>query len=208
MKRLVKYLIAILLVLVFVYVFWLWLQYKWATVIKQTTVSIMNELAKVDTLETVKKSFTETIEWEQQFASLLPDIWVDKIISSALFKEKLKLDVQGEVSAWYTIHDITTWSILVSRDGTVTIVLADPEILGVTLTWTTKSIQLWIITQSDIDMENSLRTKAGDLMIQKALSGNILQAAKINAQYVLQNLFLSAGIQIKEVIIKGTWDSK
>ncbi|MEI7558129.1 MAG: hypothetical protein WCJ45_04860 [bacterium] len=53
-------------------------------------------------------------------------------------------------------------------------------------------------------MENSLRTKAGDLMIQKALSGNILQAAKINAQYVLQNLFLSAGIQIKEVIIKGT----
>ena len=51
-------------------------------------------------------------------------------------------------------------------------------------------------------MENKLREKAGDLMIQEALSGNILQAAKNNAQNILQTLFLKARIQIKEVIIK------
>lgn len=53
-------------------------------------------------------------------------------------------------------------------------------------------------------MENNLRTRAGELMIQEALSGGILQTAKTNAQNILQTLFLRAGIQIKEVIIKGT----
>jgi len=55
-------------------------------------------------------------------------------------------------------------------------------------------------------METQLRTKAGEMMIQEALSGNILQDAKNNAQTTLQNLFLKANIQIKEVIIKGTGD--
>jgi len=50
-------------------------------------------------------------------------------------------------------------------------------------------------------MENKLREKAGEMMIQDALSGNILQEAKNNAQNALQNLFLRANIQIKEVII-------
>jgi hypothetical protein len=55
-------------------------------------------------------------------------------------------------------------------------------------------------------MEDTLRQRASELMIQEALSGNILQDAKNNAQNTLQNLFLKANIQIKEVIIKGTGD--
>ena len=55
-------------------------------------------------------------------------------------------------------------------------------------------------------MENNLREKAGELMIQEALSGNILQAAKNNSQNILQTLFLKAGIQIKEVILVSTGD--
>ena len=51
-------------------------------------------------------------------------------------------------------------------------------------------------------MENRLRQKAGEMMIQEALSGNILQTAKNNAQSLLQTSFLQARIQIKEVIIK------
>ncbi|MEI6671845.1 MAG: hypothetical protein WCL02_00305 [bacterium] len=61
-----------------------------------------------------------------------------------------------------------------------------------TLTGTNKTTQLGITLQSDIDMENQLRKKAGDLMIQEALSGNILQEAKSNAQNILQTLFLRA----------------
>jgi hypothetical protein len=49
---------------------------------------------------------------------------------------------------------------------------------------------LGIVTQSDIDIEEKLRAKAGDLMIQEALSGDILQIAKTNAQNALQTLFL------------------
>lgn len=204
MKRLLKYLIALLIVLVCVYGFWLWLQYKWATVIKQTTTSIVTELTKVDTLETVKKTFTKTIEGEQQLASLIPGIGVEQIVDSALFKDKMILDVVGEVSAGYMIKDVITWAIKVSNDGTVTIILGEPEVFGVTLTGTTQSAKLGIVTKKDIDMENKLREKAWEMMIQEALSGNILEDAKKNAQSTLQDLFLKAQIQIKEVIIKGT----
>ena len=206
MKRLLKYLVALLIVLVCVYSFWLWLQYKWATVIKQTTTSIMTELAKIDKLETVSKTLTKTIEWEQQLANLIPNIGIDQIIGSPLFADKMILDVEWQISAGYIIKDITTWAIKVSRDGTITIVLGEPEIFWITLTGTTKSTTLGIVTPQDIKMENKLREKAGEMILQEALSGNILQDAKNNAQNTLQNLFLTAGIQIKEVIIKGTGD--
>jgi hypothetical protein len=55
-------------------------------------------------------------------------------------------------------------------------------------------------------MENKLREKAGELILQEALSGGILEEAKNNAQSALQDLFLKANIQIKEVNIKGTGD--
>jgi hypothetical protein len=54
----------------------------------------MTELAKVDKLETVTKTFTKTIEGEQQLANLIPSIGVDQIISSALFKDKMVLNVE------------------------------------------------------------------------------------------------------------------
>ena len=88
----------------------------------------MTELTKIDKLETVKKTFTKTIEGEQELASLLPDIGADQIIGSALFKDKMVLDVEGEVSAGYFLKDITTGAIDVSRDGTVSITLGKPRI--------------------------------------------------------------------------------
>lgn len=201
MKRVLKYLVTLFIVLICVYLFWLWLQYKWATVIKETTASITTELQTLEKLETIKKTFTETIEGQQQLASLVPDIGVDQIVGSALFKDKMILEVEGEVSAWYMIKDISTGDIQVSRDGTVTIILWEPQIFWVTLTGATKSTTLGIVTKSDVDLENQLRTKAGEMMIQEALSWNILQDAKRNAQNALQTVFLRAGIQIKEVII-------
>ncbi len=164
----------------------------------------MTELQTLDKLETAKKSFTETIEGEQELAKLMPDIGADQIIASALFKDKMTLEVKGEVLAWYAIQDIGTGAIKVSRDGTVTIQLWEPQIFWVTLTGASKSTILGIVSPQDIAMENTLREKAGIMMIQKALSGDILQIAKTNAQTALQTLFLKAGIQIKEVIIKET----
>jgi len=166
----------------------------------------MTELTKVEKLETVTKTFSTTIEWEQELSHLIPDIGADQIISSALFRDKLALEVQWEVSAGYMITHITTWNILVSRDWTVSIVLGEPEIFWVVLTWTNKTTELGIVTPSEIDMENKLREKARDIIWQEALSGNILKEAKNNAQNVLQTLLLNANIQIKEVIIKGTGD--
>ncbi|MEI6119023.1 MAG: hypothetical protein WCP92_07620 [bacterium] len=68
----------------------------------------MTELEKVDKLETVTKTFTKTIEGEQQLASLIPGIGVDQIVGSALFKDKMVLDVQGIVSAGYMVNDVAT----------------------------------------------------------------------------------------------------
>lgn len=208
MKRLLKYVIVLLILLMCIYGFWLWLQYKWATVIKQTTTSIITELAKVDKLETIRKTFTKTIEGEQQLANLTPDIGINEIVGSALFKDKMVLDVEWEVSAWYNIGNVLMKDIKISRDGTVTIVLWKPEVFGVFLTWAMKTSTLGIVTQSDIELENKLRGKARNLILQEALNENILQIAKDNAQNVLQTLFLHAWIQIKEVIIAGTGDSE
>jgi hypothetical protein len=68
----------------------------------------MTELAKVDKLETVTKTFTKTIEGEQQLSSLLPEMNVTQIIGSALFKDKVTLNVEGIVSAGYLINDVVT----------------------------------------------------------------------------------------------------
>ncbi len=187
-----------------IYGFWVWLQYKWATVIKSTTASLMTELQTIEKLETAKKSFTKTIEGEQELANLLPDIGADQIIASALFKDKMILEVKGEVTAGYILNDISTGDIQVSRDGTVSITLWEPQIFWVSLTGARKSTRLGILTPQDITIEDKLREKAGELMIQDALSENILHIAKSNAENDLQTLFLNAGIQIKEVIIVST----
>ena len=204
MRRSLTYLVAILIVLVCVYSFWVWLQYKWSTVIKQTTASIMIELHKLDKLETAKELISQTIEGEQAITALLPNIGADALINSALFKDAMILNVSWEVSAWYVLSTITTGDIRVSRDGTVNILLWAPEIFQVTLTGVSKTTTLGIITQQDIDMENALRAKAKEMIMQQALSGTLLNKAQDNVKSMLQDVFLKAGIQIKEVIIDGT----
>lgn len=206
MKHSIKYLATLCVVLVCVYGFWIWLQYKWATVIKQTTTAIMTQLQTVGKLETISKPFTKTIEGEQELTSLIPMIAPADIIGSSIFKDKMVLEVKGNVQAGYMIKDVQTGDIQISRDGAVTIVLWAPQVFGVTLTGTSQTTKLGITQQKDIDMENQLRQKAGEMMVQEALSGNILQEAKNNAQKALQDLFLNAWIQIKEVIIKWTGD--
>jgi len=88
----------------------------------------MTELKAVDKLETVNKTFTKTIEGQEQLVSLVPGIGVDQIISSALFSKKMVLGVEGIITAGYMIKNISTGDIAVSRDGTVTIVLGEPEV--------------------------------------------------------------------------------
>ncbi|MEI8009290.1 MAG: hypothetical protein WCI00_08230 [bacterium] len=68
----------------------------------------MTELAKIDKLETVTRSFSKTIEGEQQLANLIPGIGVDQIVGSALFKDKMVLNVNGQVHAGYFVGDIAT----------------------------------------------------------------------------------------------------
>lgn len=124
-----------------------WLQYKWATVIKQTTAAIMTQLQTVEKLETVSKTLTKTIEGEQELASLTLSIGVDQILGSALFKDKVVLDVQWIITAWYLMNTVTTWDITISQVMEQSLlVLWAPEIFGITLTGTTKTSQLGIVT--------------------------------------------------------------
>lgn len=202
MQRLLKYLIALLFVLLCIYLFWLWLQYKWATVVQHTTASIMTELKTLTKLETVTKTVSKTVEGKQELASLVPWIGIEQILNSALFKEKMVLSVQWELHAGYLINDLSTGDIQVSRDGTVTIILWNPLFFWITLTGTKQTANLAIVTQKDKDLENQLREWAGQMMIQEALSGNLLEEAKNNAQEILQTTLLRAGIQIKRVILQ------
>lgn len=201
MKKLLKYLVALLIVLLCIYGFWLWLQYKWATVIKKNTTAVITELNTINTLKTASMHFTKTIEWEQELSTLLPGIGIDQIINSALFKEKMILEIEWEVYAGYIINNITENNITVSRDGTVTLTLDEAKILWVDLSWETKTTQLGITTQKEIEMEQILRQKASEMMVQQALSWEILEEAKKNITTILQDILLKAQIQIKEVIV-------
>ena len=88
----------------------------------------MTELSATGKLETVQKTFTKTIEGEQQIISLVPEITVDEIVTSALFKDNVILEVTGVVSAGYMLDTLSTGDIDVSRDGTVTITLGAPKV--------------------------------------------------------------------------------
>ncbi|HBB03892.1 TPA: hypothetical protein DCZ39_03250 [Patescibacteria group bacterium] len=68
----------------------------------------MTELTSLDKLETAKQSFTKSIQGEQQLASLIPGIGIEKILGSALFKDRMVLEVQGNVIAGYAIKDVAT----------------------------------------------------------------------------------------------------
>lgn len=54
----------------------------------------MTELQAIEKLDTVTKNFTKTIEGQQEIAALIPNIGVDEIISSALFSNKVVLEVE------------------------------------------------------------------------------------------------------------------
>ena len=206
MFRFLKYIITLGVILGCVYLFWLWLQHNWATVITQTTSSVVTQLQAVQKLETAKMTITKVIEGEQQLADLIPGLGIDDIIHTALFEDKIILEVEGEVTAGYDLENIMTGDITIDSNGTVTLAIGEAQILWVVLTDKTKLFdrKLGLLTKGDINMETQLRNKAGDMMVQDALSGGILQAAKINAQKALQDLLLKADIQIKEVIIVGT----
>jgi len=202
MKRVVKYLVALLIVLVCVYGFWLWLQYKWASVIKQTTQAIITELQPIDSFVTVSKIYTKTIEGEQALSTLTTSIGIEEILASALFQDKMTLEVQWIVDAGYIIGDITENDIIVTQDGTVTLMLGEAQILWITLTWTTQANILGIRTAKDIAMETTLREEAGKLILQEASEQGILDEAVRKAKALLQDIFLKANIQIKEVIVQ------
>ncbi len=206
MKRSIKYFVAICIVFICIYGFWWWLQYKWGQKIRQTTDAIATQLILLQKLETARIPFHKTITWEQELASLVPTIGVEELINNVLFKSAMILDVEWYISAGYIFDGIDTWDIQVSRDGTVRIILWKPHILDIQLTWALPSIKTGnIITKKDRDMEQQLKAKASELIVQDILSWTLFQDTKTNAQKLLQTLFLKANIQIKEVII--TWIS-
>lgn len=59
----------------------------------------MTQLQTIGEFETVKKSFSKTIEGDQQAMHVLPDIGIDQVVANALFKDEMVLEVQGEISA-------------------------------------------------------------------------------------------------------------
>ncbi len=203
MKKLVKYLVAVLITVMCIYGFWVWLQYKWATVIKKNTLAIITELHEAKTLQTAHMYFTKTIEGEEEVSQLLPDMGIEQIITSALFNEKIILEIQWDVYAGYIFETISEDDISVSRDGTIILTLWEPEILWIQLSWEIQANQLGITPQHDIEIEKLLRAKASELMIQEALNWGILEEVKKKSPTIIQNLLLNAHIQIKEVIL--TW---
>jgi hypothetical protein len=77
---------------------------------------VLNQLSGTDKLEIISKNLTKTIEGEQELATLIPSIGVDDIIDSALFKDTMKLTVEGIISAGYMIGNLTENEVMVDKE--------------------------------------------------------------------------------------------
>lgn len=77
---------------------------------------MLNQLSGTDKLEIISKNLTKTIEGEQELATLTPSIGIDDIIDSALFKDTMKLTVEGIISVGYMIGHLTENEVMVDKE--------------------------------------------------------------------------------------------
>jgi hypothetical protein len=163
---------------------------------------VLQLFSTTKTLETTSMKASTTITGEENIAHLVPDIGIDAIINSALFKENMVLHLEATVSAGYKLEKLTTGNITAEKNGAVTLTLPLPEILNVTITKTLKAPDAAIMTQKDKDLQEALTQKAQELMLQDALNSGIINMAITNTEKSFKALLDKANISLDKVTVK------
>ncbi len=153
--------------------------------------AVIQKLQALQNIETAQMNLTKIIEWEQELTDYLPGFDRDDTVNDFLFKDVTRMEVNGNVTAWFDLRLFTWTAVIVNADDSITITLPQPEILHVSLNKDTKVYDkdLGILTKWQQDTETMMRNSALDILEQAALSWGILDEAETNALWVFNSLF-------------------
>ncbi|HMT01037.1 MAG TPA: DUF4230 domain-containing protein [Candidatus Absconditabacterales bacterium] len=169
-----------------------------------TKTTVMTQLQASQKLVTAEMTLQKIIEGKEALSDYLPGQQRDNKLIDFLFKDQIILMTQGIIEAGFDLSEIQSGSIKVNDDLSITISLPPAKILSKRLSEETKPFerQLGILTRGNIQLESEIRNQALENFEKEAISKGILKEAESNALKALSHLFTTAGITIKEIIIK------
>ncbi len=208
MKKILTFLKVILFIVILSYISYLVFQHIKPTIeVKQTTKTVINQLEKINKLETAQMTITKVIEWKKKLVDLFPSIKIDDKINKLLFNDELLLEVEGTVVAGFDISKCKTWFVSITPLDQLKIILPEPEILYVKL-WTWTEVfdrKLWLFTKWDVKLESDIRNKTKETLIVDAKNAWILLEAKKNVKLFFIDLLKKIWITDKQILIEFVW---
>jgi hypothetical protein len=110
------------------------------------------------------------------------------------------MEVYGKVIAGFDLSSFTGSAVIQNIDESLSIFLPEPVVLHTQLTQDTRVYdkELGIFTKGETNTETDMRNRALQILEAAALSGGILEEAKINSLGVFNKLF-GEGVVIRDV---------
>jgi hypothetical protein len=110
----------------------------------------------------------------------------------------MTLDVEGRVKAGIRLESLSTGNITVHKNG-ISLHVPVPEVLGTQVIQSKRLVPTLSLTQADKILEQQLRTKIQETILQEALSSGLIDQAKQNTQASLQKLLDTINIKLQSV---------
>lgn len=172
--------------------------------IETTQKTIITKLENMQELATAKVHIQKIIRGKKELADTIPWWKIDDTVSSFFFKDEMVMTIDAEITAWFDVASITSGSITVHADKTVTLQLPPAKILSTNLTTNTRAEarKTGVLTKWDVQMETKLRNEASKQVTQEAIESGILQTAEENALKTLADLFATVWIHVTYVAIE------
>lgn len=210
MLKFVRSTIVILLLIFISYMLYLIVQQNRTklTVDADRTPTIVQELRAVQKLETTTVSVSKILEGKQELTDYLPGMSRDNKVGDFLFGESVTMQIQGTVTAWFDLSQITSGAIVMVGSGVADIILPQAEILHVSLDPSTRVFdkELWLLNKGDKDTETQLRNTALDIIRTAALSEGILERALTNAHAALSSVLWQT-VVVRDVKVQPVTDT-
>lgn len=169
-----------------------------------TKTTIVTQLEALNRLETAAMTMQKTVKGQQEFKDLVPNTNRDNVIQNFLFEDSLEMIVTARVTAGFDLSTISSWSITVNEDNTVSLTLPKPQVLQYMLKPDTKPFlrKRGVLTAGDIQLETEIRNQTLEKMKQEAIDKGLLQNAQENATMAFKSILSAFGVQLKEIIVK------
>ena len=197
-----KWLFAGILLVAVVYFSWAYLQQQGVKSRQTTITDTLALFSKTKILQTASLDVQKDITGQDSLMHLLPGVGIDDLVNSSLFGGNMTLHVEGRVNAGIRLESLTTGNIVAHTDKTVDLILPIPEVIGVQVVQSNRLAPALSLTQADKALEQQLRNKMQETLLQEALDSGLLLQAKTATTQELQKLLTPLHITLGKVSFK------